>query len=124
MKTDTAQRVEELLARPYRREIVPEVDGTWIAAAPELKGCLTAGDTPAQALEMLQDAMAAWLATALELGRPVPEPGVLNGKAYSGRFNLRVPTDLHRQLAERAARNKSSLNEYCVYLLAEGVAGE
>ena len=124
MTSEVDPRVAELLNRPYRREIVPETDGTWMASAPELKGCITSGDTPAQALTMLEDAMAAWLATALELGRRVPEPSDTTGREYSGRFNLRLPTDLHRQLAERAARNKSSLNEYCVYLLAEGVGAE
>jgi len=124
MTSEVDPRVAELLNRPYRREIVPETDGTWMASAPELKGCITSGDTPAQALSMLEDAMAAWLATALELGRRVPEPSDTTGREYSGRFNLRLPTDLHRQLAERAARNKSSLNEYCVYLLSEGVGAK
>jgi antitoxin HicB len=124
MTNEIETRIRELLTRPYRRELVPEGDGTWLASAPELKGCVTAGDAPAEALAMLQDAMAAWFAAAMELGRPIPEPRDPCGKTYSGRFNLRLPTDLHRRLSERAARNRSSLNEYCVYLLAEGVAGE
>nr|WP_302848012.1 toxin-antitoxin system HicB family antitoxin [Paenibacillus sp. OK003] len=37
---------------------------------------------------------------------------------YSGKFNLRVPRSLHRQLVERAAAEDVSLNQYCLYKLS------
>ena len=42
-------------------------------------------------------------------------------KPFSGRFNLRLDPDLHRQLAERAAQEKVSLNEWVVRALEESV---
>lgn len=41
-------------------------------------------------------------------GEPVPEP--LAAKKYSGRFMVRVPLELHRQLALEAAESGVSLN--------------
>ena len=40
-------------------------------------------------------------------------------KEYSGKLMLRVPKDLHRDLAEAARRNGVSLNQYAVYKLAK-----
>jgi predicted HicB family RNase H-like nuclease len=42
-------------------------------------------------------------------------------KPFSGRFNLRLHPGLHRQLAERAAQEKISLNEWVVRALEESV---
>lgn len=47
--------------------------------------------------------------------------GVEPQKPFSGRFNLRIDPELHRQLAERAALEKVSLNEYVTHVLKEAV---
>ena len=39
-------------------------------------------------------------------------------KEYSGKLLLRIPKDLHRDLAEAALRNGVSLNQYAAYKLA------
>ena len=39
-------------------------------------------------------------------------------KEYSGRLLLRIPKELHRDLAESAKRNGVSLNQYVAYKLA------
>ncbi|MFW6312737.1 MAG: toxin-antitoxin system HicB family antitoxin [Spirochaetota bacterium] len=119
-KTDLAEQIGLLLKRPYRREYVPTEEGTWIGSAPELSGCVTEADTQAEAVELLDDAMRAWFETAIHLGRPIPEPLNRPARRFSGKFNLRVPVRLHRALSEQAVENGSSLNEYCVFLLAEG----
>jgi predicted HicB family RNase H-like nuclease len=41
-------------------------------------------------------------------GEPVPEP--LAVKKFSGRFMVRIPPELHRQLALEAAESGISLN--------------
>lgn len=51
-----------------------EIDQVVIAEVPELPGCSTHGDSYGEALARAQEAMAAWIAVARELGRPVPEP--------------------------------------------------
>ncbi len=57
----------------YRIELVPAEDG-WGAVIPELPGCVGAGDTIEEALTMLEDAKAGWIASALKHGDPIPEP--------------------------------------------------
>jgi predicted RNase H-like HicB family nuclease len=58
----------------YRIELVPEEDGSWAALVPELPGCLGAGDTITEALEMLEDAKSGWFASRLKHSDPIPEP--------------------------------------------------
>ena len=40
-------------------------------------------------------------------------------REYSGRLLLRIPKELHRQLAEAAKENGVSLNQYALYKLAK-----
>jgi predicted HicB family RNase H-like nuclease len=43
--------------------------------------------------------------------------GVEPQKPFSGRFNLRLNPDLHRRIAERAALQKESLNQWVTEVL-------
>lgn len=45
-----------------------------IAEVPELSGCSADGETYAQALSNVEYAIAEWIETANELGRPIPVP--------------------------------------------------
>ena len=47
-------------------------EGGYTVTVPELPGCVTEGDTFAEALEMVKDAMAGWLQVAAESGDPIP----------------------------------------------------
>ncbi|MPZ99486.1 MAG: toxin-antitoxin system HicB family antitoxin [Dehalococcoidia bacterium] len=118
---DLRSRAEELAARPYRRVLIPDEDGVYFAEAPELPGAMTEGDSPLDALEMLDDAILAWILDALEDGKPVPEPSS-DRDGPSGRFVARVPRTLHRRLAEAAEAEGVSLNALCNAYLAEGPA--
>lgn len=40
------------------------------------------------------------------------EDGVAPEKPYSGRFNLRISPELHRKIAQRAAVERKSLNDW------------
>ena len=42
-------------------------------------------------------------------------------KPYSGRFNLRIAPSLHRQIAEQAARERLSLNEWVQHTLEDSL---
>lgn len=63
------------MALRYRIILVPEEDGFWFAEIPLLDGCMTNGSNREDALAMIDDAKRAWLATALDHGYPIPEPG-------------------------------------------------
>ena len=47
--------------------------------------------------------------------------GVEPQKPFSGRFNLRLNPELHRQIVERAALEKTSLNEFVSHILEEAL---
>jgi RNA polymerase sigma-B factor len=58
-------------------------------------------------------------------GEDAPGPGKPKpGTAYSGRFLVRMPSDLHEQLVQAAAREHVSLNRFVTGVLAESVTGE
>ncbi len=61
----------------YRYEIIlywSAEDSAFIAEVPELPGCMAHGDTQDEALHQAQQAMAAWVEVAEEIGRPIPDP--------------------------------------------------
>jgi predicted RNase H-like HicB family nuclease len=49
-------------------------DAAFLAEVPELPGCMADGATHQEALANLEVVVGEWIATARELGRPVPEP--------------------------------------------------
>jgi predicted RNase H-like HicB family nuclease len=110
--------VEELMKLPYTVEFTPD-DGSYFAKIKELEGCMTVGDTMAEALAMIEDAKHAWLTAAVEDGIEIPLPESMQTERYSGKFALRLPKSLHRKLADGAEQDCVSLNQYLVALLAE-----
>ena len=60
-----------------RYEIVlywSQEDGVFIAEVPELAGCMADGLTRQEALANVEIIIEEWMATAIELGRSIPEP--------------------------------------------------
>jgi predicted HicB family RNase H-like nuclease len=51
-----------------------------------------------------------------------PLPLSTSHKEYSGKFQLRVGSNLHKALAIKALQSGQSLNSYCVEVLREQVA--
>ena len=49
-------------------------DKAFIAEVPELPGCAADGATKQAALKNVDAVIKEWIATAQELGRPIPEP--------------------------------------------------
>ena len=49
-------------------------DGAFVAAAPELPGCMAHGPTEEAARREIHLAMDLWIETAKEFGDPIPEP--------------------------------------------------
>ncbi len=111
--------LEYYLSLSYRMEIYPD-EGGYTAAIPDLPGCITCGESLEEVLELIEDAKAGWLELALEDGDPIPEPP-LPEREYSGRFTVRLPRRLHRQLAERAKNDGVSLNQFVNVTLAQAV---
>ncbi len=49
-------------------------DEGYIADIPDLSFCSAFGNTPEEALHQVEIAKAAWLESAMEDGRPIPQP--------------------------------------------------
>lgn len=54
--------------------LAPEDGGGFAALVPDLPGCMSDGETPEQAVSNVQDAIAAWIEAARDLGHAVPDP--------------------------------------------------
>jgi predicted RNase H-like HicB family nuclease len=94
-------------------------DEAFIAEAIDLPGCSAVGDTQADAIAEIQDAIVAWIEAARAAGNPVPEPASQQPEhAYSGKFVVRVPRSLHAGLAHQAEHEGLSLNSYVISLLS------
>lgn len=51
-----------------------DIDQGWLADVPDLNYCTAFGQTPREALDEVERAMAAWLRAAKNEKKPVPEP--------------------------------------------------
>ena len=110
---------KEYLKLPYRiviQHMNDESGSYYFATVQEFDGCMSHGDTYAEAYENIQEAMEGWIETKLENGFEVPLP--LNESQYSGKFVLRLPKSLHARLAMEAEKEGVSLNQYALYRLS------
>jgi len=104
------KRIEYYLNLPYTIELQQHSEEGWFVKVRELPGCMSQGDTVEEALNMIKEAKELWLEVALEDGDPIPEPRP--AESYSGKFVVRLPKSLHRDLVEAASREGISLNQY------------
>ncbi len=119
-------QVRALLQRAYRMVVQGDLEEGYLAYVPELPGCMTAGETPAEAMELLRDAMASWLAAAVEDQQAIPEPlppasPVEEWRQHSGRFLFRMPRSIHRALAERASAEGTTINQLILAYVSRGL---
>jgi len=87
---------------------------------PDLPGCGAEAKTLDEALEKLQDAKELWISAGLKRKLPIPEP--VSEDDFSGKFLLRIPTNLHMALAKKAKKEGISLNQYVKSVLERHTA--
>lgn len=85
-----------------------EEDGEWVGVCAEFPSLSWLAPEPEATLRGIREAVAEVVADMQANGESVPEP--LAVRKYSGRFLVRVPPELHRQLALEAAESGISLN--------------
>jgi predicted RNase H-like HicB family nuclease len=59
--------------RDYCILITPEY-GAWTASIPDLPGCIAVGQTPEEAIALLEDAKQSWISASLQMNLPIPQP--------------------------------------------------
>ena len=94
-------------------------DKDYIAYIEEIPECSAFGSSPGQAIRELETAYELWKETSEEKSYPIPKP--MNLKDHSGKFLLRIPKSLHRELTEKALSENISLNQYALYCLTRGM---
>lgn len=99
----------------YPFQVIASVDGGYVIRFPDLPGCVSQTDDLAEVGAIAEEIRALWIETEYEAGAEISLPSY--SEEYSGKFNLRLPRSLHRTLAESAAQEGVSLNQYVTMLL-------
>jgi len=84
-------------------------DGVFVARCVEFPGLDAHGRSQAEALRQIKTAVAEALKWLSDEKRDAPEP--LGSKKFRGHLTLRVPPEVHRELAIKAAEEKVSINQ-------------
>ena len=101
--------------------LTEEDGGGYLITFPDLPGCMSDGETEAQALANARDAFSAWISARAHMGKPIPKPTRHGETAEPVRMMQRLPRSLHYRLVERAKAEGTSLNTLVTMLLAEGM---
>lgn len=84
----------------------------WVAKSACLKGCVGQGETAEDAISELEANEREWLATAKEVGIPIPPVPVETSQEYSGKLTVRIAPAVHRDAAQFAKAERVSLTQY------------
>jgi predicted HicB family RNase H-like nuclease len=93
-----------------------EEDSSHIARCLEFPLLAAHGKTPEKALKEIEFVVAESIKWLEEEGELVPEP--LGTRKFKGNLTLRVPPDVHRQLAILSAEQGVSINQFILSRLA------
>jgi antitoxin HicB len=91
--------------------------GGYLIAFPDYPGCMLDGETPDAAIAEGRDALASYVATLRELGRPIP----LAATGSEQILHERIATSVQKALARRAEAEGISVGALVARLLAEGL---
>lgn len=94
-------------------------DEEFIAMCPEFPGASGSGGSEEEAIAELRESISVLLETYAAKGFSVPEPRL--HEEFSGQVRLRLPKELHRELANAAEKQGVSLNTLFVSYLAQGL---
>lgn len=85
-------------------------DDSYVGLVAELPSLSWLAPDHGQALTGIRNVVADVVADLEATGEPVPTP--IAERRYSGQFKLRIPPELHRALAIKAAEENVSLNRF------------
>ena len=93
-----------------------EEDQEFIGLCAEFSSLSWLDTTPEKALQGIRELITDVVEDMRNNGETIPEP--LTNRQYSGKFMVRVPPELHRQLSLQAAESGISLNRLASNKLA------
>lgn len=113
--------VKDYLDKPYTqivKKVVDEVDGTfYVGRYLELPEARTHAESYEELEKRMKEVLELTIECRLKNNEDIPEP--LAEDDFSGRFTLRIPKSLHRDLTVEAKNENVSLNQLALYKLAK-----
>ncbi|MGA1824855.1 MAG: type II toxin-antitoxin system HicB family antitoxin [bacterium] len=97
-----------------------EEDKCYVGSVPGWIGNCCHGDNEEEVYRKLCQILDEWIEIYKQEGRPLPLATA--SKEYSGKFQLRLGSELHKVLSIRALQSGESLNNYCVKTLKKAVS--
>ena len=95
-------------------------DQCYVGSIPGWIGKCCHGEDEEKVYRELGRILEEWIEIYEQDHTPLP-PG-FTGKKFSGKFQLRIDSDLHKTLAIKALQANESLNSYCAKLLKTSVS--
>lgn len=114
--------IQEILNRNYMRVLLRNTDKSYTARVLEFPGVLSEGSTADEAIDNLDEAIAAVVEVMLDDGVRVPDP--LEEREYSGKLVLRIPPSLHRAVALQSQIDGISINRLLSNAVAAALAAQ
>lgn len=102
------------MSKEFELILEPNEEGGFYVRIPDLPSIFTGGITEIEALKNAKTAIMEYIEICEKDGLTVPQP-------KSGKFNVRVPKDLHRKLVRKAQEEGVSLNQMVIYLLSRSI---
>ena len=90
----------------------------FFATVDEFPSCMSDGKTVEESYKNIREAMELHISEMIEENMKVPLPLASEKEEYSGKFVIRIPKTLHKNLALKAKREGVSLNQYALFKLA------
>ena len=110
-------KTKKYLELPYSYTIETEKENNdeyYVIKVNELPGCISCGENIDKAFENIKDAMLGWISVCIESGNKVPTPD-----NFSGKFSVRIPPTLHKELVIKANKEGVSLNQLATTAFAK-----
>jgi len=95
-------------------------DQCYVGSIPGWIGKCCHGDNEEEVYRLLCQILEEWIEIYEEDNMPLPPS--ISGKKYSGKFQLRVDSDLHKALSIRAIQANQSLNSFCGRILRNTIS--
>ncbi len=95
-----------------------EEDNCYIGSIPGWIGQCCHGDEEEKVYHELCKILDEWIEIYNNEESPLPPP---TNKKYSGKFQLRLGSELHKAISLRAMQTGDSLNNFCVKMLKQSV---
>ena len=98
------------------RPLSKEEGGGYLVEYPDIPGCMSDGETIAEAIANGREALRDSVAVFQESGRKVPKPGI-----EAAQWRQRLPRTLYSKLTVQAENEGVSINSFVTAIIAEAI---